>query len=309
MDGKRKSYVNPVKLYIFISFLAFFIPAILPYPIKSKDKIQIEDISVTKEYRLEFDIPAYGTVTSLSQLDSIHISKPKEERINATAYKIYKDIFQHKQSPDSTGLFIDEIVLDKYGHIRSVTQLDSIYNSAPEGKRMNEVEYYIVRNIFKKKKDPELIDRYTRDLLLFTNNYQNINYLAELDSLHKSLDKKERLTKKHYDEFRTLLIKKENPDYVDIDFDDDLVDTKDLIGSSVDFFVNTMVEAFENFESQEIPGYGKISSSYQLDSLHNLKTSDERMAFEKYMLYKSVFNIRDNTMDKHKQEKMIEFDT
>ena len=30
LSGKRKSYVSPFKLYIFISFLVFFIPAILP---------------------------------------------------------------------------------------------------------------------------------------------------------------------------------------------------------------------------------------------------------------------------------------
>lgn len=43
MNGKRKSYVNPFTLYIFISFIAFFIPPLLPeVSAPNKEKIQKE---------------------------------------------------------------------------------------------------------------------------------------------------------------------------------------------------------------------------------------------------------------------------
>lgn len=49
MAGKHKSYVNPVKLYIFISFFAFFIPGILPEKSEGKEFVTIDLGSDTKK--------------------------------------------------------------------------------------------------------------------------------------------------------------------------------------------------------------------------------------------------------------------
>ncbi|MBD8346443.1 MULTISPECIES: DUF3667 domain-containing protein [unclassified Dysgonomonas] len=42
MAGKRKSYVDPIKLYIFISFIAFFIPNILPENPDNKQHLTVD---------------------------------------------------------------------------------------------------------------------------------------------------------------------------------------------------------------------------------------------------------------------------
>lgn len=131
MQGKRKSYVNPVKLYIFISFITFFIPAILPsnegkeepitMGIKYSNPIQEiegEDTNTkdsTSTYISENDttdnsirtiidpqkalyIEGYGTIRSSEHLDSIHNSKPSYEQLPYLMYLKYKCIFNYKKN-------------------------------------------------------------------------------------------------------------------------------------------------------------------------------------------------------------------
>lgn len=73
--GKRKLYVDPIKLYIFISFMAFFIPGILPD--KSDDKSSHMDLELGV-----LSLPVVGTdkvtghvteytVETVAQLDSL----------------------------------------------------------------------------------------------------------------------------------------------------------------------------------------------------------------------------------------------
>ncbi|GHT72330.1 hypothetical protein AGMMS50262_00680 [Bacteroidia bacterium] len=42
LAGKRKSFVQPVQLYLFISFVVFFIPAILPHEHSGKEHLAVE---------------------------------------------------------------------------------------------------------------------------------------------------------------------------------------------------------------------------------------------------------------------------
>ncbi len=200
MAGKRKSYVNPVKLYIFISFLAFFIPAILPTPYSSPKEEKEETLSVVPE-DWEPEIDKYGKVSSVAQLDSIHFSYPKKERIEKSEYKTYRKLLSKKEKN---------------------------YSETP--------------------KAPHLAQQH-------------------------------------------------------IDGIDDLNDNK----SSIDEFVNTVTNALSTVEHQDIEGYGRIKSGAELDSIHHLKASHEQLPFLKYLKYKCAFNIKENTTDQHKNEKMIEF--
>jgi hypothetical protein len=96
--GKRKSYVQPVQLYIFISFLVFFIPFILPdFDEKPEDahREASEEIHQTIAEELhteEGNIGLFGLekVNSIHQLDSLQRVLPEEKKLSHFEYIFYK---------------------------------------------------------------------------------------------------------------------------------------------------------------------------------------------------------------------------
>lgn len=94
MNGKRKSYVNPFTLYIFVSFLAFFIPSILPDPDNadksfmngSKDGITME-VKDSLGNSLNKEDVRYIVV----QLDSIYKSISDDDKPMAAEGVIYEN--------------------------------------------------------------------------------------------------------------------------------------------------------------------------------------------------------------------------
>jgi hypothetical protein len=104
--GKRKSYVQPVQLYIFISFLVFFIPFILPdFDEKSKDSsieefgeenktiVEKSDINKDKE-----GISLFGleNVNSVHQLDSLQQTLPGEKKLSGFKYSLYRKVLKFR---------------------------------------------------------------------------------------------------------------------------------------------------------------------------------------------------------------------
>lgn len=71
LNGKRNSTVNPVKLYIFVSFLTFFVLAV--FPSKNDGDIKIEN-SVQNKVNEDID-----EIEALGHLDSIQTNRIKEE--------------------------------------------------------------------------------------------------------------------------------------------------------------------------------------------------------------------------------------
>lgn len=76
IGGKRKQYVDPIKLYIFVSFLAFFIPGILPDQSPDKDlninlKLGTLSLPVTGTDKVTGHATEY-TVETVAQLDSLN---------------------------------------------------------------------------------------------------------------------------------------------------------------------------------------------------------------------------------------------
>lgn len=197
MAGKRKSYVNPVKLYIFISFLAFFIPAILPTPYSAHNEKKETLSAIPEDW--EADIDKYGKISSVAQLDSVHFSYPRKERIEKSEYKTYRALLSKKKN----------------------------YSETPEA--------------------PHLAQQHTGEMT---------------------------------------------------DLDDN---------EPIDKILNTITTSLSDIKHQDIEGYGRVKSSAELDSIHNLKAAHERLSFLKYLKYKCTFNIRENSTDHNKQEKMVEF--
>jgi len=94
MTGKRKSYINPFSLYIFISFLAFLIPFLLPHP-NAVQADNDENIVANKQIVTQKD----GDTIKLQdnderllsiQLDSIYRNSNPEKQYISTDNVLYK---------------------------------------------------------------------------------------------------------------------------------------------------------------------------------------------------------------------------
>ena len=82
MNGRRKKYVNPFTFYIFISFIAFFVPAILPEAPDYDD-----DEYETVAPKLEND-----TITQKKDGKTLVIkTTPQKEKTKVIAINIDKD--------------------------------------------------------------------------------------------------------------------------------------------------------------------------------------------------------------------------
>lgn len=100
LAGKRKMFVPPVKLYIFISFVAFLLPKLLPdYSFVEdpnsfkKQQITISDDEIAKKGVVVANGPE---IANLKQLDSVQNSLPETEKLSWLEYETYKFTIKNK---------------------------------------------------------------------------------------------------------------------------------------------------------------------------------------------------------------------
>lgn len=128
LEGKRKKFVPPVKLYIFISFVTFFLPTLLPGPslIKFNEKKDVEkqEVKTTKEEvnkesekglkemndEVEeelsgIDLPNRPRIKNLTQLDSIQKNSQKAEKLSDFEYNATKKIIKILKSKNRAELW------------------------------------------------------------------------------------------------------------------------------------------------------------------------------------------------------------
>lgn len=128
LEGKRKKFVPPVKLYIFISFVTFFLPTLLPGPslIKFNEKKDAEkqEVKTTKEEvnkesekglkemndEVEeelsgIDLPNRPRIKNLTQLDSIQKNSQKAEKLSDFEYSAAKKIIKILKSKNRAELW------------------------------------------------------------------------------------------------------------------------------------------------------------------------------------------------------------
>lgn len=196
MDGKRKLHVNPVKLYIFISFVAFFLPGILPTPYKEKKKDQMEIKVEEKNTKLDenfgIDIDEYGIIRSLAELDSVHNSKSDDKRIKKSEYKIYKELFKTKEDPDrfkdEDGFDLDDIfrsgirenkvrITGGYGDIEHLAELDSIHSSKPENERISFIKYNFYKSLLQLKENITDKQKQNKAFEFIVHNFSKILFV------------------------------------------------------------------------------------------------------------------------------------
>ncbi|GHT60854.1 hypothetical protein AGMMS50239_10620 [Bacteroidia bacterium] len=100
LAGKRKSRVNPVQLYIFISFVVFFVPHILPDFDEHSEKHGAQKESSEENFFSPNDtISLFGlkNIRNIEDLDSLQQTLPKEERLSIYEYIVSKRILALKQ--------------------------------------------------------------------------------------------------------------------------------------------------------------------------------------------------------------------
>jgi len=126
LAGKRKSYVSPAQLYIFISFVTFFLPSILPDFHNAQNKSDQSELSKSLSEGLAGD--------SLKQNPAIKINYDGESFLENTGISLF-------------GL----------KNIKRIEELDSIQQTLPKAKKLSFIKYTLVKRLLtlKQMKNPE----------------------------------------------------------------------------------------------------------------------------------------------------------
>lgn len=141
LSGKRLSYLAPVRLYIFISFITFLLIAVYPSEINSSDKT----------------IEKKSTITTKNKSFQNTISKNDSIKKNQTDPK-------------------DENQLFNFGY-ESVEQLDSIQKHAPESEKLSDFNYWMNKKIQIVKENntqSEIIEKFVSS---FTHNLPKVLFV------------------------------------------------------------------------------------------------------------------------------------
>ncbi len=98
LAGKRQQYVAPVKLYIFISFVAFFVPTLFPESHSDSDRVKVSSNEVKKQNLVETSDSSLtenvenDSLPAVLQINSekIHSKASYDSMANASGKVLYK---------------------------------------------------------------------------------------------------------------------------------------------------------------------------------------------------------------------------
>jgi hypothetical protein len=88
LDGKRKSYLDPIRLYIFISFITFFTISLFPENKVTENYKKPNSVSREKD-SIDFINIKYN---SIAALDSVQKTKQSKDRLSSFEYWVFKKI-------------------------------------------------------------------------------------------------------------------------------------------------------------------------------------------------------------------------
>ncbi|AYN04602.1 MULTISPECIES: DUF3667 domain-containing protein [unclassified Flavobacterium] len=129
LSGKRLSYLAPVRLYIFISFITFLLIAMFPIHVDEDkneslktENIEKQTTTITNSLKENKDVKAL--------LDSKSISNEDKKAI--------QDALNNPKSQERS--------LIKFGY-KSVNELDSIQKYGPKSKKLSDFSYWLNRKV------------------------------------------------------------------------------------------------------------------------------------------------------------------
>lgn len=97
LSGKRKKYVAPVKLYIFISFITFFILSLLPTTETNNEAVTKNTQKETTQHKKEkpfIQIEELEAIKSVEEYDSIQKTLPESQRASGLAEYFEKHLIK-----------------------------------------------------------------------------------------------------------------------------------------------------------------------------------------------------------------------
>jgi hypothetical protein len=154
LSGKRLSYLAPIRLYIFISFMTFFLLAILPNDIGPAN-FSIKEKEVTRDKnKKNLQIDLSNSKTVLTKKDSL-----KQQAVNKFLKKNVlseKEKVKLKKAKESN---TTDFILADY---KSVKELDSLQKYGIAKNKLNSFEYWLEKKmitITKNNTKEELIEK------------------------------------------------------------------------------------------------------------------------------------------------------
>ncbi|MBF6642298.1 DUF3667 domain-containing protein [Flavobacterium sp. J49] len=159
LSGKRMSYLAPIRLYIFISFVTFFLISIIP----DNPSEEIVEVSQTaaKEQAITTD-PIAKTEDNLEKKKWIANMEKKGYIDKKAADSLQKAVSQREESDDASDYM-------NFGY-RSVEHLDSIQKFGKADEKLSDWEYWINKKILLVKKGKTKEEVYEKLMESFTRN-------------------------------------------------------------------------------------------------------------------------------------------
>lgn len=162
LSGKRLSYLAPVRLYIFISFITFFLMTTIPNT--EYNLINAKKTTTTTKSGSNEKITKSENV-SINEL--IESQKLKQQLRDSIQENISKD--KHSKNKKLDGLF-------NFGY-ESQKELDSLQKFGPEDERLDAIEYWFVKKtleVKKKNTNEELIKKFKES---FVHNFSKTLFI------------------------------------------------------------------------------------------------------------------------------------
>lgn len=161
LSGKRLSYLAPVRLYIFISFITFFLITVMP-------KTEYNLINIKKNTTTQTG-PDKKTIKSENiSLDELIESKKMEAEIKDSLRANIRKVTQEKNKKMDT--------MFNFGY-KSVKELDSLQKFGSEEDRLDAIEYWFMKKTLEVKArntNEELVQKFKES---FVHNFSKTLFI------------------------------------------------------------------------------------------------------------------------------------
>ncbi len=194
LSGKRLSYLAPVRLYIFISFLSFFVISLFPDKIINLDKI----IKENKNEKAKIEIfdkndglgvtkkSVFKTEDSYYNYDSIKKEEDKKKPLSKEEQEI-KRILESTKISESTKDTLNKILEDKiakknttekdffnFDNFNTIRELDSIKKFGKGEDKIDDLEYYFFKKLLLVKENNTKEEIFEKAKVSLVNNFPKV---------------------------------------------------------------------------------------------------------------------------------------